>query len=592
MSRIPESIIDQIQQAADLVESVSAHVPLKRAGRYFKGLCPFHQEKTPSFHVDPVKHFYHCFGCGAGGTIFTWVMKQEGVTFPEAVRKLAERAGIRVPDDDFRGDDPGAGEREAIQAVNRWAMERFEEFLRQEVGNPAKTYLKGRGVEGVTAARFHLGYAPPAGGLVKVAERDRVALEDLQKAGLVGRREEGDSRLFEMFRGRVIFPILDAREQVVGFGGRTLGDAEPKYLNTAQNAVFQKGKLLYALPWARKGLGTRRQALVVEGYMDCLMAHQFGIDWTVATLGTALTEDHARILGRQVDRVVLLFDPDAAGVRAALRSLTVFARVGVELRIAMLPGDLDPCEFLTAEGRDRFQAVLDAAEGVVAFRLRMAQGVGEWDATEGRSRVVRELVDWAAASPDAIRREMILKEIAERSGLSEAFVRQEAERGAGRSSSSVRFSEEARRGSARPAHREKGEKVQRDLLRLLLEPSFANRVAAELLPDDFKGGRFEPLGAACLRGASEGAPAPSSLAAHAENEEEAKAWAEVLAVDVNIEDQEACERWIADSLRWIREERKRKSLAESRPRFQKGDPTDPALDEALRNHLELIRKDA
>lgn len=585
MSRIPDAILTEVQQATDLVELLTPHVQLKKAGRSFKGLCPFHQEKSPSFHVDPVRGFYHCFGCGAGGTAFTWVMKQEGIAFPEAVRRLAEKAGIRVPEEDVR-EAPGAAEREEILAVNRWAMERFEEFLRQDVGNPAKTYLKGRGVEGITAARFHLGFAPAAGSLVAAAERQGIPLENLVRAGLAGRRD-GDARPFEMFRGRVIFPILDAREQVVGFGGRTLGDGEPKYLNTAQNAVFHKGKTFYALPLARKGMGQSRQALVVEGYMDCLMAHQFGVDRCVATLGTALTDDHARFLSRQVDRAVLLFDPDEAGVRAALRSLPVFFRVPVELRIAAIPGDLDPCEFLVAHGRERFQQVLDAAEGAIAFRIRLARDAGDWETPEGKSRVTRELVEWASASPDAIRREMLLKEIADQSGLSEDLVRQEAGIAGRRAGGALP------RGRApvlpRPGMRDK---VQRNLVRFLMEPAYAERLARELTPGDFEGGRYASLGAECLTAAAQGRPIdPSGAASRAESPEAASLWAEILAVPVDAEGQkEQCDILVKEALQRIRDEKRSRGLKEIQARLHERGATDQAVNEELERAQELARK--
>ncbi len=590
MPRIPDSVVAEIQQATDLVELLTPHVQLKKAGRTFKGLCPFHQEKTPSFHVDPVRGFYHCFGCGAGGSAFTWVMKQEGISFPEAVRRLAEKAGIRVPEEDPR-EASGAAERDGVLSVNRWAMERFEEFLRQDVGNPAKAYLKGRGVEGITAARFRLGFAPAGGQLLAAARRDGVSPENLEKAGLIGRRDgtagADKERPFEMFRNRVIFPILDAREQVVGFGGRTLGDAEPKYLNTAQNAVFHKGKLLYALPMARKGMGQSRQALVVEGYMDCLMAHQFGVDRCVATLGTALTEDHARFLSRQVDRAVLLFDPDAAGVRAALRSLSVFARVPVELRIATIPGDLDPCEFLVAHGRDRFQQVLDGAEGPVAFRIRLAAEAGDWETPEGKSRVVRELVEWASASPDAIRREMLLKEIAERSGLSEDLVRREAGSPARRPSGNMT------RGRmpvlSRPGMRDR---VQRDLVRLLMEPAYAARLAGELSDGDFADGRYAAIAAECLAAAAGGRPIdPAGAAARAESPETAGLWAEILSVPVDVEGQkEQCDTLVRESLQWIRDAKRNRGLQEIRTRLREPGTADVVINEELERAQELARK--
>lgn len=582
MGRIPDSVIADVQSATDIVELISPHVPLKRSGKSFKGLCPFHQEKTPSFHVDSVRQFYHCFGCGAGGTVFTWVMKQEGVAFPEAVRRLADRAGIRVPEE-ASADGAAVSRRQRLIQVNQWAADRFQEALRQESGDVAKAYFKKRGVTGATALRFRLGYATPAGALLKWAERDGIDREALEEAGLAGRREDG--RWYEMFRHRVIFPILDAREQVVGFGGRTLGDAEPKYLNTPQNAVFQKGALLYGFPEARKEVARRRQALVVEGYMDCLMAHQHGVGWTVATLGTALTEDHARLLSRHAERVTLVFDPDPAGLRAALRSLGVFARTGLDVRIAVLPGTEDPSDFLTARGPTPFLERIDAAEGVVAFRLRQARAAGEWDAPEGRSRVVRELVGWAAASDDAIRREMILREICEKTGLSADVVRAEADRLAGRA-----------RPAARPLPRRSAAdrvgKIQRDLLRFLLEPAYAGRVGESVTPEDFAGGRYATLAERWLalwrEGRLNGPRSPSV----AESVEEGEILSEILAVTVDVSAQkESCDRWVEDSLRLLREERRRRALENARARLRGTDLSDPAVDEALaRAQRELSRK--
>lgn len=582
MGRIAESVIADVQQATDLVELVSATVALKRAGSAFKGLCPFHPEKTPSFHVNPARQIFHCFGCGAGGTAFTWVMRQDGITFPEAVRRLAERAGIRIVEEGSDRAERSATERDALWAANQWAMERFRSFLKAEAGDAAKAYLKRRGVTGKAAAQFSLGYAPGGGQLLEPARRDGV---DLEKAGLAGRREDGS--VYEMFRSRVIFPILDANDRVVGFGGRSLGDAEPKYLNTAQNVVFHKGRVLYGFSWARRAIAQRKEVLVVEGYMDCLMAHQHGVDWTVATLGTALTEDHVRMLSRQADRILLVFDPDEAGLRAALRGLSVFARFPVEVRVVVMPGKEDPSDFLAARGREAFLECLKGAQGVVSFRVEMSRRAGEWDSPEGKSKTVRELVEWATASPDAIRRELILQEISRASGIPLEVLRTGTGREGGRSQAAAPL----RRRAARPGT---SDQVQRDLLRFLAEESCRERVLAEVDAPDFAGGRFERLAERAFPAARSGSPfGPAAIGELSAEVEEAERLSEVLAVDLPEGEggREARERWLAECLQWVRRMRLDRSVPGARERLREGggDPHAPWLNDTLRRMQEELQ---
>jgi DNA primase len=383
--RVPPEVLDEIRGRVDLVDLVGAVVPLRRAGERWKGLCPFHQEKTPSFTVNPKLGLFHCFGCHAGGDAIEFLRRHDRLDFPEAVRLLAERAGVALPGRDGER-EPGA--RDGLLALTEWAARRFERWLwEREDAERARRYLEGRGIARETAAGFRLGYAPEGWDhLLSAARAESFTPEALLGAGLVLPRQTGTGH-YDRFRGRLIFPIADTQGRVIAFGGRALAGEEPKYLNSPETALYQKGQTLYALHLARETMTTSRRALLVEGYVDCLMAHQHGLREAVAVLGTALTPAQLGLLRRYADEALLFFDADRAGQEAARRAEELIeqssapdrwaetrrandlTRAGLRLKVATLPTGHDPDTFLRAEGREAFDAACRAARPLLLFAL-------------------------------------------------------------------------------------------------------------------------------------------------------------------------------------------------------------------------------
>ena len=331
-----EALTNQIREATDIVELVGEHVALKSAGSNHKGLCPFHNEKTPSFHVSPSKQIFKCFGCGAGGDVFKFVQLREGVSFPEARTILGERAGIRL---DAQRPTSGDGpDRRQLARANNWAAEYFRRQLTgATTGKLAGQYLQQRQITPETADRFGLGYAEDSwDGLLSTAAGQSIPVSLLLAAGLVRARGEGGGH-YDAFRHRLMFPIRDLSDRVIGFGGRALGDDPAKYINSAETALFEKGQNLYGLDQARQAIAEQGHAVLVEGYTDCLMAHQHGLQHVVATLGTALTERQVQLLRRFAERVTVVFDSDEAGQRAADRAIELFLTQQLAVRLARVP---------------------------------------------------------------------------------------------------------------------------------------------------------------------------------------------------------------------------------------------------------------
>ncbi|HEY7205217.1 MAG TPA: DNA primase, partial [Methylomirabilota bacterium] len=310
--------LDEIRARIDIVEIVGQFVKLKRAGENWKGLCPFHTEKTPSFTVNPKRNIYHCFGCGAGGDAFSFLMRQDRVAFPEAVRALADRAGVALPDAGGRAPE-AESKLEGLRRVMALAAEFYTHSLWERGGEKARAYLEQRGVDAEVARRFGLGFAPEGwNALLTVMARQGIGEDALVQAGLALPRQNGPG-FYDRFRGRLLFPIRDVQGRVVAFGGRALSGEEPKYLNSPETALYVKGQMLYALDVAKTAIRERSRAIIVEGYLDCLMAHQHGFDETVAALGTAFTAAQLGLLRRYADEVLALFDADAAGQKASSR---------------------------------------------------------------------------------------------------------------------------------------------------------------------------------------------------------------------------------------------------------------------------------
>ena len=400
MPRYSEQFIYQVQQATDIVDLISQYVSLKQRGREFIGLCPFHDDKNPSMNVSPTKQIFKCFACGAGGAVFNFLMLYESVTFPEAVRTLAERAHIPLPQQGAASQEPAGLSKADLTAATALAMDFFRRQLHAPAGAAALAYAHDRGLSDESIERFAIGYAPDSWeGLVGAAGRAGISQTRLVTAGLAGRRESSDG-CFDRFRNRLMFPIFDPSGQVIAFGGRALAPEErAKYLNSPENPLFDKSSQLYALNWSREGIRASGRAVVVEGYLDALIPLQAGVNNVVATLGTALTDRHVRILSRQAREVVLVFDADAAGAQAAERALEMFLAQQMSVRVATIPAGKDPCDYCLAEGPEALTRLVDQAPDALeyAWARRQEQLAAAGANLADRRRVIEDFLRLVAA---------------------------------------------------------------------------------------------------------------------------------------------------------------------------------------------------
>ena len=384
----PQTLLDDIRAAVDIVDLVSRFVNLRKAGSHWKGLCPFHAEKTPSFTVNPQKGIFHCFGCGVGGDAFGFVMRQDRLSFPEAVRSLAKNAGVALPDEG--GARSGDSGREELIRVMELAGRFYADTLWKPAGERARAYLEQRGIDTGIARHFGLGYAPEGWEtLLTFMKGEKVGEDALIAAGLAVARENRTGA-YDRFRGRLLFPIRDLQGRVVAFGGRGFGDEQPKYLNSPETPLYTKGNLLYAADLARSTIQSQNRALLVEGYVDCIMAHQYGFTGTVAALGTAFTPAQLALLRRYCDEVVTFFDADAAGQKAAARAEELLEPTGrgmawavnrsgafegagtLRVKVALLPAGHDPDTFLRSVGSEGFTERIAAARSILSYALDRA----------------------------------------------------------------------------------------------------------------------------------------------------------------------------------------------------------------------------
>ena len=478
---ISEEVINQIRDRIDIVDIVGQHVSLSRAGQNLKGLCPFHQEKSPSFTVSPSRQIFHCFGCGAGGNVFTFLTRITGASFPETVRDLGRKVGVEVQEPTA---DSGAQGQQAnrTEQVNRSAARWFQENLQDDrVGSEARAYLAGRGIQQGTIDRFGIGTAPVEwDGLLKAMLKQGFTPQDLASAGLAIARDSGTG-YYDRFRGRVMFTITDLRKRVVGFGGRVLGEGTPKYLNSPDTPLFKKGQTLFALDVAREAVARTKTVIVVEGYFDAIALHQAGLTHAVATLGTALTSEHVQMLRRFASKVVLLFDPDAAGVRAALRGLDLFVNSGLGVKVVTLPAGEDPDTYVRKQGPDAFALLEAQAPSLLDFALEQSVKTAEASTIEGRIRSVDEILRILQKSEHPIEREERIRLVAERFGINQQRLidrypaLQEKSRPASAATKPVTFQGVSSKGAPE----------ERDLVYFLLHGQLSPPDVRRLRPDAF-----------------------------------------------------------------------------------------------------------
>lgn len=423
--KIPQEKIEEVRLASDIVDVISAYVRLKRRGKSYVGLCPFHQEKTPSFHVAPDKQMYYCFGCQEGGNVFTFVMKTENVSFAEAVRSLAQQAGIEIPTADTSRS--GSTENERLFRANMVAARFFRESLfGTSEGEFALRYFSQRGFTDEAIKKFGLGYAPRSWqALMQHASALGIEAQYLEKAGLVVKRDDGG--YYDRFRGRAMFPILSTTGRVVGFAGRQLysDDTLPKYINSPETSIYQKSKVLYGLSLTRDAIRKSEYAILVEGYTDLISIYMADIQNVVASSGTALTEDQVRLLGRYASAVVIMYDADSAGSNAALRGVDLLLEKGLDVRIAQLPHGEDPDSYVRTYGRDAFLGLIDESVSVIDFKANMLRSEGYFNTPEGQAKAIRSIIRTLAKIPDELKRNLYIKAIAERYDLYESVLYRE-----------------------------------------------------------------------------------------------------------------------------------------------------------------------
>jgi DNA primase len=480
MARFSDDKLEEVRTRADIVEVIGAHVRLKRAGRNFVGLCPFHNEKTPSFSVNAERGFFHCFGCGAGGTVFNFVMRTEGLSFPEAIESLARRYGVTLPE---RGAEagPGAGERDAALRANQVATDFFAHVLwKTPDGAAAREYLSARGVTAETARTFGLGFAPERPANLARALEKRGLLAAAVRLGLVKQDGVGTR---DMFRGRLMFPIRDGQGRVLAFGGRVLDQRLPKYINSPESPLYSKSRNVYGLYEARAAIASADRAIVVEGYLDAIAVWQAGFKETVASLGTALTVDQLRVLGRHTRNVLACFDGDAAGRKASLRALEIFLAAGLLGRGIFIPPGFDPDTFVKERGAQAFAELVASAELLVDlfFRELSKDTPGPGAPLEGRIGAARRVIELLRLIPDQLQASALMSKASGFFGVPEDIIRDLARRPArgGGYGAAARGSAAARPSAAAAGAGDGATAAEVGLLAVaLLHPELRGEIAA------------------------------------------------------------------------------------------------------------------
>ena len=416
MKNFSETVRDTVRESADIVRVVSEYVALKDRGNSLLGLCPFHSEKTPSFNVSRARQFFHCFGCSVGGDVFKFVQLIEHVTFPESVRIVAEKCGISLPEQPggVHRDDKKEEERKEIFDIHERAASWFRKMLTTEEAALARQVLEKRQINKTYTERFGLGYAPASGLMAQLRPRDPLS------TGLFAKNDRGE--VYERFRHRLMFPIWNERGKTIAFGGRALGDATAKYLNSAESPLYTKSNVLYALHLARDAAQKAGRIVVVEGYFDCLSLHQNGIENVVASCGTSLTEKQVALMARYVPEVVMNYDPDAAGQNAMRRSIELLLAKDLRVRILKLPGGLDPDDFVRKEGGEIYRRMLDSAPSFWQYLMNEARARVDLDQPAMKAEAVRDVLDYVAKINDRVEQLEVAKAVAEGFKLPENLV--------------------------------------------------------------------------------------------------------------------------------------------------------------------------
>ena len=418
MARYSEEIINDVRQSNDIVDVISQYVHLKRSGRNFFGLCPFHNEKSPSFSVSPDKQIFHCFGCGVGGNVITFISKIEGLNFIETVQMLAERANIQLPTLENSGDMQKEILKDKVYKVNEFTAEFYHQNLYKAQAKMAQEYVKKRQLSNETLKSFRIGFSGKFDELYQELKKQGFGEQEILESGLVNKNDRG--QYIDRYRNRLMFPICDARGRVIAFGGRVLDDSKPKYINSPENIVYSKGRHLFGLNVAKKG--DTKKILIVEGYMDVISLHQRGITNVVAPLGTALTEQQGWLLRKNAEQIILSFDSDEAGLQAKLRALDILQNMGCDLRVLQLEGAKDPDEYIVKYGNVRFKNVVDKALSVIEFKVKVLKQDLDLENTNDKIKFLNEIAKLISKVDNTIEREVYIEKIAKEYDISKEAI--------------------------------------------------------------------------------------------------------------------------------------------------------------------------
>lgn len=418
MQRYSDEIIDEVRQNNDIVDIISQYVHLKRSGRNFFGLCPFHNEKSPSFSVSPDKQIFHCFGCGVGGNVFTFLTKIEGINFIESVQTLAERANIQLPTLENSGDSAKELLKSKVYKVNEFTANYYHQNLYKPESKIAQEYIKKRKLTNETLKSFQIGFSGKFDELYQELKKQGFEEPEILESGLVNRNDRG--QYIDRYRNRLMFPICDARGRVIAFGGRVLDDSKPKYINSPENVVYSKGRNLFGLNVAKKG--DIKQILIVEGYMDVISLHQRGITNVVAPLGTALTQQQGWLLRKSSEKVILSFDSDEAGLTAKLRALDILQDMGCDIRILQMEGAKDPDEYVIKYGNARFKNLVDKALSVIEFKVKVLKQNLNLEVVNDKIKFLKEIAKLIAKVDNTIEREVYIEKIAKEYDISKEAI--------------------------------------------------------------------------------------------------------------------------------------------------------------------------
>lgn len=485
MSRIPDDIIEEIKSRTDIVDVISEYVSLTASGKSFKGLCPFHDEKTPSFIVNREGQFFKCFGCNEGGNVFTFLMKHESMSYPEAIKSLAVKCGVTIPESSEADRARGLA-RDELQKLNRSAVDYFHRVLmKSTAGKQALTYLKERGITDNITDSFKLGFSLPNwDAFLKAAGKAGFSKEMMLQGGFILKRKKGEG-YYDRFRGRVMFPIFDAQGEPIGFGGRILvsSELEPKYMNSPETPLYSKSRSLYNLNLAKEAIRKEGSAVLAEGYMDVITCFQAGVHNTVASLGTSLSGGQVRLLKRYTDEVTIAYDSDSAGTAATSRGLNLLVKEGFKVRMLNLSSGKDPDDFIRENGAEAFRDLISEAVDLVDYKVdRVKEQVG-LDSAEGKKQTVEDLVATLSSFSTELEKHEYVKKCAEKLGVEEDYIWQQLEAlGAGkrvRRSTQPAIKSSSKKLSAR-------ETIERRLLECLIQcPRLISKARAELTHEDF-----------------------------------------------------------------------------------------------------------